>query len=109
MTVARQGVLALRVNKLALCHLPVATVTGPGEPLVSSSTEEIAACDSIPWPGPTVLPQVGRIRAGRPFAEASMPAPRYVMEVERRCEYTGPTGRTRAPSRHRCGRRNGSD
>ena len=76
MTVARQGVLALRVNKLALCHLPVATVTGPGEPLVSSSTEEIAACDSIPWPGPTVLPQVGRIRAGRPFGAASGTAPR---------------------------------
>ena len=76
MTVARQGVLALRVNKLALCHLPVATVTGPGEPLVNSSTEEIAACDSIPWPGPTVLPQVGRIRAGRPFGAASGTAPR---------------------------------
>jgi hypothetical protein len=76
MTVEPQGELTLRVNKLASWHLPVATVTVPGEPLVSSSTEEIAACDSIPWPGPTVLPQVGRIRAGRPFGEASTPAPR---------------------------------
>jgi len=32
----------------------------------------------------------------------------YVMEVERRCEYTGPIGCISAPSRHRCGRRNGS-
>ena len=48
MTVAPQGLPTLRVNKLALWHLPVATVTGPGEPLVNSSTEEIAACDSIP-------------------------------------------------------------
>ena len=76
MTVAPQGVLTLRVNKLALWHLPVAAVTGPGEPLVSSSTEEIAACDSIPWLGPTVPPQVGRIGAGRPFGAASGPAPR---------------------------------
>jgi hypothetical protein len=76
MTVAPQGELTLRVNKLASWHLPVAAGTVPGEPLVSSSTEEIAACDSIPWPGPTVLPQVGRIRAGRPFGEASRPAPR---------------------------------
>ena len=76
MTVAPQGELTLQLNKLASWHLPVAAVTGPGEPLLSSSTEEIAACDSIPWPGPTVLPQVGRIRAGRPFGEASGPASR---------------------------------
>jgi hypothetical protein len=58
MTVAPQGELTLRVNKLASWHLPVAAVTGPGQPLVSSRTQEIAACDSIPWPGPTVLSQV---------------------------------------------------
>jgi hypothetical protein len=74
MTVAPQGELTLRVNKLASWHLPVAAVTVPGELLVSSSTEGIAACDSIPWPGPTVLLQVGRIRDGRPFGEASRPA-----------------------------------
>jgi hypothetical protein len=76
MTVAPQGELTLPVNKLASWHLPVAAVTGSGEPLVSSSTEEIAACDSIPWPAPTVLPQVGHIQARRPFGEASRPAPR---------------------------------
>jgi len=58
MTVAPQGELTLRVNKLSSWHLPVAAVTGPGRPLVSSSTQEIAARDSIPPPGPTVLPQV---------------------------------------------------
>jgi hypothetical protein len=76
MTVAPQGEPALRVNKLASWHAPVAAVTGPGEPLASSSTEGITACDSIPWPGPTVLPQVARIGAGRPFGEAWRPATR---------------------------------
>ena len=72
MTVAPQGQLTLQLNKLVSWHLPVAVVTGPCQPFVSSGTEGIAACALIPWPGPTALPHVGRIPLGRPFAEASI-------------------------------------
>jgi hypothetical protein len=45
MTVAPQGGLMLQVNKLASWHVPVAAVTGPGQPFASSGTREIAACE----------------------------------------------------------------
>ena len=73
MTVAWRGDLTWQLKKPASWHLPAATVTGLGQPLVSSGTAEI--CDSIPSPGVTLLPHVGCIPAERPFEQASI-APR---------------------------------
>lgn len=59
MTVARQDDLTLQLKKLASWRPPVAAVMGLRQLLVSSSTAENAACDSISRLGLTALPHVG--------------------------------------------------